>query len=70
MNTGDYLIIDVPPSKYYVVTKDNGIGGKVKFDPYTVVGSPDGVNITIDGAEYLLYGESLLSALEIFFYID
>ena len=70
VNTGDYLIIAVPLSKNYVVTKDNGIGGKVKFDPYTVVGSPDGVNITIDGAEYLLYGESLLSALEIFFYID
>lgn len=70
MNAGDYLIVAVPPSKNYVVTKDNGIGGKVKFDPDTVVGSPDGVNITIDGAEYLLYGESLLSGLEIFFYID
>lgn len=69
-HTGDYLIIAVPPSKNYVVTKDNGIGGKVKFDQDTVAGSPDGINITIDGAEYLLYGESIMSPSEIFFYID
>ena len=69
-NSGDYLIVVVPKSKNYVVTKDNGIGGKVKFDPDTVTGSPDGIDITIDGVECLLYGECITAPSEIFFYID
>lgn len=69
-NTCDYLIVAVPASKNYVVTKDNGIGGKVKFDETNVTGSADGLNMIIDGVEYLLYGECIVSPSEIFFYID
>lgn len=66
----DYLIVVVPESKNYVVTKDNGIGGKVKFDETNVTGSANGLNIVIDGKNYLLYGECIMSPCEIFFYID
>ena len=66
----DYLIVAVPMSKNYVVTKDNGIGGKVKFDETNVTGSADGLNIMIDGKNYLLYGECIMSPCEMFFYID
>ena len=69
-NACDYLVVAVPVSKNYVVTKDNGIGGKVKFDETNVTGSSDGLNIIIDGIEYLLYGECIVSPSEIFFYID
>ena len=69
-NACDYLVVAVPASKNYVVTKDNGIGGKVKFDETNVTGSSDGLNIIIDGIEYLLYGECIVSPSEIFFYID
>ena len=70
MNSADYLIVAVPVSKNYVVTKDNGIGGKVPFDETNVTGSASGLPITIEGKEYLLYGECLSAGLEIFFYID
>ena len=66
----DYLIVAVPMSKNYVVTKDNGIGGKVKFDETNVTGSANGLNIMIDGKNYLLYGECIMSPCEMFFYID
>ena len=66
----DYLIVLVPESKNYVVTKDNGIGGKVKFDETNVTGSANGLNMVIDGKNYLLYGECIMSPCEIFFYID
>lgn len=69
-NACDYLVVAVPASKNYVVTKDNGIGGKVKFDETNVTGSADGLNMIIDGVEYLLYGECIVSPSEIFFYID
>ena len=66
----DYLIVVVPESKNYIVTKDNGIGGKVKFDETNVTGSANGLNMVIDGKNYLLYGECLMSPCEMFFYID
>ena len=66
----DYLIVAVPESKNYVVTKDNGIGGKVEFDETNVTGSANGLNMVIDGKNYLLYGECIMSPCEIFFYID
>lgn len=64
----DYLIVAVPKSKNYEVTKDNGIGGKVKWNE-DISGS-NGVDITIEGKEYLIYGEVLLSQGQIFIYID
>lgn len=68
-NTYDHLVIVVPVSKGYSVTKDNGIGGKVLFDE-TLFGSGNGIPMNINGVDYLLYGEALTSPSEIFFYID
>ena len=64
----DYLIVAVPKSKNYKVTKDNGIGGKVKWNE-DISGS-NGIDIIIDEKEYLLYGEVLLCQGQIFIYID
>ena len=66
----DYLIVAVPKEKRYIVTKDNGLGGKVPFDEENVTGSSIGLDIIIDGKNYLLYGECIMSPCEIFFYID
>ena len=66
---GDYLVVVVPTSKNYTVTKDNGIGGKVQFSESTS-GSANGVDITIDNIAYKLYGEILLSQSQLFIYID
>lgn len=66
---GDYVVVAVPKNEGYVVTKDNGIGGKVSF--YGEVAAANGdVILTIDGNEYALYGEILLSPMEMFIYID
>ena len=64
----DYLIVAVPKSKNYKVTKDNGIGGKVMWNE-DISGS-NGIDIIIDEKEYLLYGEVLLCQGQIFIYID
>ena len=68
-NTYDHLIIVVPVSKGYTVTKDNGFGGKVRFDE-DLFGSSNGIPINIDGVDYLLYGEAMTAAGQLFFYID
>ena len=65
---GDYGIIAVPTSKGYTVTTDNGFGGKAPFS-YDVAGA-NGIDITIDGIAYKLYGDIFLAQQEIFFYID
>ncbi len=65
---GDYVIVAVPKSKNYTVTKDNGIGGKVQFNEETA--GSNGTPITINGIEYVLYGELLFFQAEIFIYID
>lgn len=66
---GDYIIVLVPDNEGYVVTKDNGLGGKVSFYKETA-GATGEVKLTIDGNQYALYGEILLSPAEIFIYID
>ena len=66
----DYLIVAVPKEKKYRVTKDNGLGGKVPFERENVTGSSIGLDIIIEGKNYLLYGECIMSPCEIFFYID
>ena len=65
---GDYIVIAVPASKNYTVTKDNGFGGKVVFDEDTA--GANGVDITINNVPCKLYGEMLLSQGEYFIYID
>ena len=65
---GDYIVIAVPASKNYTVTKDNGFGGKVVFDEDTA--GANGVDITINNVVCKLYGEILLSQGEMFIYVD
>ena len=72
---GDYVIIAVPVSKGYTVTKDNGVGGKVTFktdgfDGIIKSGANGDITLNISGVNYALYGEMLLAQGERFFYID
>lgn len=64
----DYIIMVVPASKNYKVTKDNGIGGKVIFDEETA--GANGIDITINNVACKLYGEILLAPGEMFLYVD
>ena len=64
----DYTIVAVPTSKNYTVTKDNGFGGKMEFDEETA--GANGIDITINGISYKLYGEILLAQAELFIYVD
>ena len=64
----DYIVIAVPASKNYKVTKDNGIGGKVRWDESTA--GANGVDITINNVPCKLYGEMLLSQGQLFIYVD
>ena len=64
----DYIIVAVPASKNYTVTKDNGLGGKVKFDEETA--GANGIDITINNIACKLYGEILLTQGEMFLYVD
>lgn len=64
--TGDYIVVVVPTE--YTVKKDNGFGDKVIFNEDDA--GANGINITIDGNEYKLFGEILLAPAEIFIYID
>ena len=66
---GDYTIVAVPKNEGYVATRDNGLGGKVIFNK-EVAGANGDVTLNIDGNEYVLYGEILISPAEIFIYID
>ena len=68
-NTYDHLIVVVPASKGYTVTKDNGFGGKVPFDE-DLFGSSNGIPMNINGVNYLLYGEAMTVSGQLFFYID
>ena len=64
----DYIIVAVPASKNYTVTKDNGIGGKMAFSENTA--GANGVDITINNVACKLYGEMLLSQGQLFIYVD
>ena len=64
----DYIIVAVPASKNYTVTKDNGLGGKMAFDEDTA--GANGVDITINNVACKLYGEMLLSQGQLFIYVD
>ena len=64
----DYIIVAVPASKNYTVTKDNGLGGKVRWDEDTA--GANGIDIAINNVPCKLYGEILLSQGKYYFYID
>lgn len=66
---GDYVVVAVPKNEGYVVTQDNGLGGKAIFNK-EVAGANGDFTVTIDGNEYVLYGQMLISPAEIFIYID
>ena len=64
----DYIVIVVPASKNYAVTKDNGIGGKVGWAEDTA--GANGMDIIINNVACKLYGEMLISQGKYYFYID
>ena len=66
---GDYVVVAVPKNDDYVVTQDNGFGGKAIFNK-EVAGANGDVILNIDGNEYAIYGEILISPAETFIYID
>ena len=66
---GDYVVVAVPKNEGYVVTQDNGIGGKAIFNKEDAGANGD-YTVVIDGNEYALYGQILVSPAEIFIYID
>ena len=67
-NMGDYLIVAIPSEYNYIATKFDGFGGKVPFDED--VSGANGIDITIKGLPYKLYGEMLLAPAEIFIYVE
>ena len=64
----DYLIVAVPDDKNLVVMKDNGIGGKVKFDESQP--GANGTSVIINNMYYDLYGEMLTGDGMIYVYVD
>ena len=70
---GCYMVIAVPTLSELVVTKDNGVGGKVEFNITEAPGA-NGLEVTysIKGEDvgYKLYGELALVSGERFIYID
>ena len=65
---GDYTMVIVPASNNYIVTKDNGLGGKTVFDEET--SGANGIDITINTVPCKLYGEILIAQGETFIYVD
>ena len=68
-NEGDYVVIAVPASSNYIVTQDNGIGGKVPFNE-DISGANGKPRLSINGVQYKLFGEIMPAAGEYFIYID
>lgn len=68
-NEGDYVVIAVPASSNYIVTQDNGIGGKVPFNE-DISGANGQYGLSINGVQYKLFGEIMPAAGEYFIYID
>lgn len=56
---GAYIVVAIPALYNYVITKDNGFGGKVPFDE-SVIGA-NGIDIKLDGIAYRVYGEFCLT---------
>ena len=67
---GDYILVAVPVSRNYKVTKDDGIGGKAIFYENDSAGANGQYTLNIDGVDYALYGEMLLSPGQMFIYVD
>ena len=65
---GDYIVVAVPTSTGYVVTQDNGFGGKAPFNLES--SGANGIDMTINGIPYKLYGQIIFSQCQKFIYID
>lgn len=65
---GDLILIAVPAAYNYIVTKDNGFGGKTAFDE-TNFGC-NNLAVIYNGVEYRLFGELAMVSGERFIYID
>lgn len=69
MEAGNKVVVLIPEETAYVATKDNGIGGKVRFSE-AVLGTNGGATVTINGTSYRVYGEMLTASGEMFVYVD
>lgn len=69
MEAGNKVVVLIPEDTSYVATKDNGIGGKVRFSE-AVMGTNGGTTVTIGGTVYRVYGEMLTASGELFVYVD
>lgn len=55
---GTYIVVAIPAIYNYVISKDNGFGGKVAFDE-SVIGA-NGLDVKFDDIPYRIYGEFVL----------
>lgn len=69
MAEGSRVLVLIPSDTDYVATKDNGIGGKVKFNE-SILGANGDVEVTMDSVKYRVYGELLTTDGELFIYVD
>lgn len=67
---GGLVIVAVPSTHDYTVTKDNGIGGKTAFGSSFEAPSANGIEVIWGGVPYKLYGEMMLLNGELFIYVD
>jgi hypothetical protein len=58
VSEGSFIVVAVPALFNFVVTKDNGFGGKVAFDE-SIIGA-NGIDVKFDDIPYRLYGEFVL----------
>ena len=66
---GGKAVIAIPTSTNYIATNDNGFGGKVPFNT-EILGCNGDIVVTLDSIEYKLYGTFMISAGELFIYVD
>ena len=65
---GDLILVAVPAAYNFIVTKDNGFGGKVAFDEANF--GCNNLPVMYNGVEYRLFGELAMVSGERFIYID
>lgn len=74
----DKTLINVPegamafvliPNDKFVVTKDNGIGGKIPFTG-DIDMAANGYKLELNGVKYVIYGELMLIDAPLFIYVD
>ena len=68
VDEGSYIIVAVPAMYDFIVTKDNGFGGKIEFDE-SIIGA-NGIDVEFDKTDYRLYGEFVLVGGERTIYIE